>query len=201
MLPDYPCEPWEKTYECGIKYSEIFHKSGFKTFFVPQSLKGDLQGYIKCVTHALNNEMFDLIGLSILACPTALGLEENKYNSSVDGLYKMQRYLSRFRVLNELKNHGLLNNKALSRFHCLGMTEGPMELELLSQFSEYIQSWDTSSSVWHGINHIRYDMSSTGLMNGKLEKEVDFDTEFDKSVIDDVMYNVKFIDDLVERLY
>lgn len=201
VLPDYPCERWQKTFEKGLEYSEVFHKNGFKTFFVPQSLRGDLKGYIECVKNALETEVFDLIGLSILACPTALGLKENKYNNKVDGLYKMQRYLSRFRILSELKYHGLLDSKALSRFHCLGMTEGPMELELLSPFSQYIQSWDSSSSVWHGINHIRYDMSSTGLANGKLETEVDFSLSYNEDTRDDIMFNVNFIDSLIERLY
>ncbi len=201
VLPDYPEQDSQKTIDAGLRYAEIFHKNGFKTFFVPQSKLGDLDGYLKCMEFAINNNAFDVIGLSILGCPIALGLKENKYGKTQDGLYKMQRYLSRFRILMEMKDRGLLTEKAYNRFHCLGMTEGPRELQLLSGFKDYIQSWDTSNPVWHGINGIRYDLSSTGLKNGKLESEVDFNIDFDENRIDDIMYNVQFIDNLVENLY
>lgn len=201
VLPDYPEQDSQKTIDAGLKYAEVFHKNGFKTFFVPQSKLGDLDGYMKCMEFALNNEAFDVIGLSILGCPIALGLKENKYGSTQDGIYKMQRYLSRFRILTEMNDRGLLTDKALNRFHCLGMTEGPRELQLLAPFAKYIQSWDTSNPVWHGINHIRYDLSSTGLRDGKFEKEVDFDFEYKDDTKEDILFNVNFIDNLVEKLY
>ena len=87
----------------------------------------------------------------------------------------MQRYLSRWAIFKELEKRDLLWC-AHKRFHCLGMTDGPREIELLySQFSDYIFSWDSSTAVWHAIQGIEYDNSPTGLRHGKCEIEVDFD--------------------------
>ena len=57
------------------------------------------------------------------------------------------------------------------------MMDGPREIDLLREFHPYIFSWDSSSAIWHGVNHIHYDDSPTGLINGKFEKEVDFNIE------------------------
>ena len=58
------------------------------------------------------------------------------------------------------------------------MTEGPNEIKLLRKYHKHISSWDSSAAVWCGLNSINFDSSPTGLINGKLEKEVDF--AFDK---------------------
>ena len=63
------------------------------------------------------------------------------------------------------------------KFHFLGMSEGPNEIELMSEFHEYIDTWDSSAAAWAGLNGITFDKSPTGLVNGKFEKEVDFSFE------------------------
>ena len=73
------------------------------------------------------------------------------------------------------------------------MTDGPNEIELLSQFHKHIFSWDSSSPIWHGINNIRYDGSPTGLRNGKFEDEVDFNIN-NVEDISDIVYNMHSID-------
>ena len=208
VLSDYPGERWTKTYYKGLDMADEFHEAGFKTFFVPQSTLGDLDGYMDCLKHAIdNNDKFDLIGLSILGCPIALGLKENKYDEQVSGTHRMQRYLSRFAIFDEMEKRGWFNDfsffeKLHHRFHCLGMVEGPKEIRLLEQWGFSIASWDSSSAVWHGINGIRYDNSPTGLVNGKLETEVDFDLKWadvKTTTVDNIMHNVKVIDDLAAK--
>lgn len=214
VMSDYPKEDWNKTKEKAIEMSEQIHAAGLKTFYVPQSPLGDLDGLCASFRWAINNlgRSIDLIGVSILACPIALGLDENQYNKSVSGTYKMQRFLSRWKIMQELESRKIINHNSYGGwtdqlgkeikncFHFLGMTEGPQEINLVKDYFDLIASWDTSSAVWHGINHIRYDKSGTGLINGKFEKEVNFDAKFKVDSISDIMYNVNYIDQIVERL-
>ena len=179
VLSDYPKEPWQKTIDAAKELIPQFKAAGLKTFFCPQSEFGDIDGLMNSFAWALNNPDIDFIGVSILACPIALGVNESAHGSEDtkqrDSAYKLQRYLSRYQVFQELKRRGLLTDKALGRLHCLGMTDGPNEIELLKEFHPYIFSWDSSSAIWHGINGISYDNSPTGLRNGKYEAEVQFD--------------------------
>ena len=97
----------------------------------------------------------------------------------------------------------LLDTEHLGVFHCLGMVDGPREIELLEPWKDFIATWDSSAAVWAGLNGIKFDNSPTGLINGKYEAEVDFDYQGDLSVdqIADVLYNIDYIDELIERLY
>jgi len=128
----------------------------------------------------------------------ALGINESSHGDGKrDDAYRMQRYLSRWQVLNILEQQGLLTSRTSKRFHCLGMTDGPQEIALLKRYHDRIFSWDSSSAVWHGIHGIQYDESPTGLRHGKYEEEVDFDTPLvglDK--IQTALYNVRCIDDM-----
>jgi hypothetical protein len=149
---------------------------------------------------ALNDKDIDVIGVSILACPIALGVNESAFGDGQrNDSYRMQRFLSRYRIFKELGKRGLLTDAARKRFHCLGMTDGPREIELLSPFHRFIRSWDSSSAFLHGSLGIRYDNSPTGLMNGKNETEVDFNFHTD-SVENQhkALYNAHFINGLCE---
>lgn len=175
VMSDYPKEHWEKTQQSAIQLIPQFKDHGFKTFYCPQSELGDLDGLMKSFEWAINNPNIDYIGVSILACPLGLGVNEQKHgDGSRDDSYRMQRYLSRWAIFEELRKRKLLGIKTLKRFHCLGMTDGPREIELLKRNHEHIFSWDSSTAVWHAINGIEYDSSPTGLRNGKYEEEVDF---------------------------
>ena len=81
------------------------------------------------------------------------------------------------------------------RFHFLGMTEGPNEIELMAEFHDYIDTWDSSAAVWAGLNGIEFDHSPTGLRLGKFEKEVDFNFEC-KDNEDKARWNMDYIDEL-----
>lgn len=197
VLPDYPMQPSSVTVNAAKSMLPVFEEAGYGAFFVPQSEVGDLEGYLGAMEWALNQPQIKVIGLSILGCPIALGLKEQKFDSldQIDGAYKMQRFLSRWKILSIMKERGMLDHKAAKKFHCLGMVDGPNEIDLLQEFVPFIRSWDTSSAVWYGLSgEQRYDQSPTGLRHGKYEKEVDFD--FDSATDDGIeaaLYNIGFI--------
>ncbi len=191
VMSDYPGEPWEKTRDKAIEMIPQLKAAGFKTFYVPQSLEHDLAGYLESFFWGMSNPNVDLVGLSILGVPIAFGVESSN---------NLQRYLSRRHILDLVGVY--LNRKSHSKkIHCLGLVDGPNEVRLLKKYAEYIYSWDSSSAVWAGLNGLSYDDSPTGLINGKFEKEVDFDFELDEA---DQRYlnlardNMKYLDRLCE---
>jgi hypothetical protein len=198
VMSDYPKEDWQKTVESAQRLIPRFKKRGYQTFFCPQSELGDLEGLMRGYEWGLKNDHIDYLGISILNCPIALGINETKHgNGAREESFRMQRYLSRLAIFQELEKRGMLNY-GQKRFHCLGMTEGPKEISLLKQYFPYIFSWDSSSAIWHAINGIEFDNSPTGLSKGKLDLEVDFNIEpvtfFD--TLSSVVYNLSYIDDM-----
>ena len=176
VMTDYPKQHWMKTVDKAQELAPQFKREGFQTFFVPQSELGDVDGLMNSFEWAINTPLVNFIGVSILACPIAFNVNETKHGDGArDESYRMQRYLSRWATFEELKNRGLLGPKTHSRFHCLGMTDGPREISLVREYHRHIFSWDSSTAVWHAINDIQYDNSPTGLIRGKYEEEVDFD--------------------------
>ena len=197
VLSDYPKQPSLVTVNAARKLIPEFKGEGFDTFFVPQSALGDMTDLVNAIEWALDNRDIDLIGLSILAAPIACGVDESTFEGGKrSDAYKMQRYLSRLAVFRELERRKLLTSHAKKRFHCLGMVDGPKEIDLLREYSDFIFSWDSSAAVWAGINDIHFDQSPTGLKNGKFEKEVDFHYhgEHNKRTVLD---NINYIDSLV----
>lgn len=202
VMSDYPGEHSSKTIAAAEETGPIYHREGYDTFFVPQSEVGDLEDYLYCMEWALDDgqQYVDRIGLSILGCPNAFGVEKDN---------KLQRYMSRYRILELLTQRGCFNNHrdVYGIFHCLGMVDGPNEISLLEPFHRYIATWDSSAAVWAGLNNIRFDNSPTGLIDGKFEREVEFD--FPQSVgppwqhvigidhLNAVTYNINYIDELV----
>ena len=194
VLSDYPKQPSMVTVNAAKKLIPEFKGEGFDTFFVPQSTLGDMTDLVNAIEWALNNPDIDLIGLSILAAPIACGVDESTFEGGKrSDAYKMQRYLSRLTVFRELERRNLLTSNAKKRFHCLGMVDGPKEINLLREYSDFIFSWDSSAAVWAGINDIRFDASPTGLKDGKFEKEVDFHFAGDHNVLA-VHDNIHYID-------
>jgi hypothetical protein len=188
VMSDYPGEQGSKTIASANLAIPQIKAAGLKAFFVPQSRIGDCEDYINCFEWGLNNPDIDLLGLSILGAPNAFGVERDN---------RLQRYMSRFHVLNILKNRKILDpNLHAKKIHCLGMVDGPNEIDLLKAggFEHYIYSWDSSAAVWAGINGIKFDNSPTGLLNGKFELEVDFRWDDNiTNVCSSVQYNIDFI--------
>jgi hypothetical protein len=195
VMSDYPNEPGMKTIQAAVQQAPEFKKNGFKTFFVPQSKIGDIEDYISTFAWAASSPLVDYIGVSILGVPNAYGVETGN---------KLQRYVSRTKMMMELKRRGILtmcsmNNK---KIHFLGMVDGPNEIDNLGSLSSYVDTWDSSAAVWCGLNGIEFDSSPTGLIDGKFEEEVDFNfSTLDMSLIDKAIRNVDYIDRLCGNSY
>ena len=191
VMSDYPAEPGEKTIESAKALAPLFHEAGFKTFFVPQSKIGDDKDLIRGFRWAADNpQLVDYIGVSILAAPNAYGVERGN---------KMQRFNSRLRLMYAMSQQAIFfdikHNGQL--VHFLGMVDGPNEIMFHSAFANWIDSWDSSSAVWAGLNGIAYDNTPTGLRDGKFELEVDFAFKTDDdALITLAKDNMNYIDRL-----
>jgi len=191
VMSDYPAEPGQKTIDKAVETSREIRDGGFGTFFVPQSNVGDIEDLIDGFAWAAESRHVDYIGVSILAIPNAYGVEQGN---------KLQRFLSRWHFLNILVDRGIVqkiqdNNK---RVHMLGMIDGPNEISLVKDHLGYINTWDSSAAVWAGLNNIGFDNSPSGLVNGKYEPEVHFDTVCtDSTLIDLAKTNCDYIDNLI----
>lgn len=199
VMLDYPKEHWQKTVQAAEELIPLFKRNGFKTFFCPQSELGKIDDLIHSFDWAINNDDIDFIGVSILNCPIGVGVNETTFEGgSRNESYRLQRFLSRWKIFELLRERGLLKGNIYKRFHCLGMMDGPNEIDLLRAYHPYIFSWDSSSALWHAINDIPYDKSPTGLMNGKCEAEVDFDcdAEYSVSLASKMGMNIRTIDQM-----
>lgn len=206
VLSDYPKEHWTKTRDKAIEMIPEIKNAGFKTFYVPQSELGDLDGLVESIKWAIDNPDIDLIGMSILADPIALGIDEGQYNGDLSGMVRLQRSIARWQVFKTLEDWGVISRYVVpdylqKRFHILGMQDMISEIELLQPYHAMIASWDSSSAAWHGINGIRYDNTPTRLKNGKLNTEVDFnwDGEITDEIADNVRHNIELIDSMAKE--
>ena len=197
VMSDYPKEPSMKTVVAAAQMIPHLKDEGFDTFFCPQSKLGDIEDLITAIGWGLNSPDVDLIGMSILACPIATGVNESTFgDTGRSDAYKMQRFMSRFAVFDILERRGMLTELAHKRFHCLGMTDGPREISLLKKYEDYIFSWDSSAAVWAGLHGILFDGSPTGLINGKFEKEVEFEYNGERNDYA-VYHNIVYIEELL----
>ena len=189
VMSDYPDDDPSTTIKAAEDQAPTFKKEGFGTFFCPQSKIGDLEGLISAFAWAANSSLVDYIGFSILNIPNAYGVEQDN---------KLQRYLSRLKFTMELDKRGVLSQIVNNgkKIHFLGMVDGPNEIELMAfnGYDECIDTWDSSCAVWYGLNGIKFDSSPTGAVNGKFEKEVDFN--YSKGDTESVKYNLAYIDKL-----
>ena len=202
VMSDYPKEPWVKTMQAAQKMIPELKAAGFGTFYVPQGEFGDVNGVLQSFKWAIENPDIDLIGVSILTCPIAFEVDESKHGSGERHKgYCLQRFLSRWKMFKALDDAGLLGPAAaLKKFHCLGMTDGPNEIELLKEYHPYIYSWDSSAAVWAGLNGRAFDRSPSGMQHGKLETEVDFNYQHEvPSMIRIVDFNIGYINSLCQR--
>ncbi len=189
VMSDYPNEPGKKTIDAAIELAPKFREAGFGTFFVPQSVIGDIEDYIATFAWAATSPLVDYIGVSILGVPNAYGVEKGN---------KLQRFFSRWHMMEELERRGILSLAELNKkkIHFLGMVDGPNEIALCHPRFK-IDTWDSSAAVWTGLNGIRFDKSPTGLIDGKFEEEVDFDyNTADREKIILAKENVRYIDKL-----
>lgn len=191
VMSDYPNEPGKKTIDAAIELAPKFREAGFNTFFVPQSVIGDMEDYIATFAWAATSPLVDYIGVSILGVPNAYGVEKDN---------KLQRFFSRWHMMCELEARGILALAETNRkkIHFLGMVDGPNEIALCHPRFK-IDTWDSSAAVWAGLNNIAFDGSPTGLINGKFEEEVDFNfVTMDKQKILLAKENSRIIDKMAK---
>lgn len=188
VMSDYPSEPGQKTIDKAIEMAPELRAAGFGTFFVPQSKIGDLDDLIEGFRWASTAKEVDYIGVSILAVPNAYGVEKGN---------KLQRFLSRWAFMHRLQHEGILDaiKQNGKKIHFLGMVDGPNEVILVKDFLPFINTWDSSAAVWAGLNGIPFDSSPSGLIEGKFEKEVEFDLHVDDDrLIKLARKNCRYID-------
>ena len=188
VMSDYPGEHYQKTIDKAVEMAPELREAGFGTFFVPQSEPGDIEGLLKSFEWAAQANEVDYIGVSILAVPLAYKVEKDN---------KLQRFMSRWKFMQLLDEHGILNMIEANgkKVHFLGMVDGPNEVDLVRDYLGFINSWDSSAAVWTGLCGISFDNSPTGLIDGKNEIEVDFGhKETDIANLGIAMQNCRFID-------
>ena len=195
VMSDYPGEHSFKTIKAAIDLAPLFRAQGFGTFFVPQSKVGDIEDLISAFDWASTSKHVDYIGVSILGVPNAYGVEKGN---------KLQRFVARFMFMQELYDRGILHRirRNKKKIHFLGMVDGPNEIKLMEPYRDYIDTWDSSAGVWLGLNGRTFDNSPTGIIDGKFEKEVDFDLKETDVTIDNynlAKYNIDYIDRIVAK--
>ena len=191
VMSDYPGQPSQVTIDKAIEMAPELREAGFGTFFVPQSTEGDLEDLISAFEWAAESEHVDYIGVSILAVPLAYGVEKGN---------TLQRFLSRWKFMQELNSRGILDTVVENgkKMHFLGMVDGPNEIELVEEYLDVINTWDSSAAVWAGVCDISFDNSPTGLINGKNEIEVDFShNTADSKQLALAAKNVAYIDNIL----
>ena len=192
VMSDYPGEDYAKTIKSAEESAQKIQDAGYGTFFVPQSEVGDIDGLVESFRWASENHRIDYIGVSILAVPNAYGVEKDN---------NLQRYLSRLTFMDKLHEEGILRKIRSSNkyVHFLGMVDGPNEIKLVEKYHDVIDTWDSSTAVWAGINDKIYDDSPTGLIDGKIESEVDFSMKRPgPMIVDTVKYNMEIVDALCD---
>jgi hypothetical protein len=194
VMSDYPGEPKEKTIQAAVDTAPKIHEAGFGTFFVPQAEVGDLESLFESFEWASTAPEVDYIGISILAIPNGYGVEKGN---------NLQRFLSRWWFMKELERRGILDTIVANdkKIHFLGMVDGPNEVALVGEYLDRIDTWDSSAACWLGLNGMVFDRTPTGRLEGKFEKEVDFNHASATTVkIAMAKVNCKYIDDMIDDL-
>ena len=189
VMTDYPGKSSAKGIKIAKEQAPIFKEAGYGTFFVPQSRVGDLDDLISAYMWAAQAPEVGYIGFSILGIPNAYGVEKKN---------KLQRFLARWKFMQELDKTDFWRLARGKRMHLLGMVDGPNEIELLSPWLQNFQTWDSSAAVWAGLNGVAFDSSPTGLVDGKFELEVDFAHKVWDNSISTVLDNMRVIDKLCQ---
>lgn len=180
VLPDYPAQDKNKTIKAAIEYGPQVKKAGFHTVFCPQSEVGDWKGWQEAYEWgvAYDNNIIDIVGMSILALPNALPYIPPAYARVVG----TQILISK-NVFNFNKYH-----------HYLGLNAGPgLEIPPLIKMNA-LDSCDSSAPVWFGANGIRYDISTDSLspISKQFMREVDFSYPLSskKCIHEAIQYNI-----------
>jgi hypothetical protein len=184
VAPDYPFEDWNVTWESTLKFIEEVKDKPYKVMAVPQSVKGDHEGWIECYRKMAYHPDIAVIGMSILGIPNAFckltGTEDVAFNR----IFATQ-YLLDQDIHNSSKWH-----------HYLGLGGGPREILMQRQLG-LMDSCDSSSVFWHGCLNTRFDNTLWGLRNGKSPIEVDFNLDYYEANEDPIQHNIDYMENLI----
>lgn len=142
VLPDYPGQDWHVTVDAAEQWVDKFVDAGLKPFFVPQSNKGDLEGWIQAYQYAATNEKIEVCGYSVLGIPNALP--------------HVPRAYARVVMVEILKSRGVWTDRLHNHF--LGCNAAPNVETVPLLLSGVLDSMDSSNPVWSGINGWAYDV-------------------------------------------
>jgi len=183
VLPDYPFQPASKTIEAAEKFIPLFKDAGFGTFFVPQSMTGDVEDWIDAYQWASLNPNVDVIGMSILGIPNAIDWCDPSYARVV-----MTQMLIDRDMFNFNKHH-----------HFLGLNSGPaLEIPTLLRLGA-LDTIDSSGPVWAGIlGHEYMTNADSYQMVSKLKMPVLFDYPMtkDSATLERIQHNIRLTNDL-----
>lgn len=187
VLPDYPFQPAEKTIEAAEQYAPMFRDNGFKTFFVPQSERGDIDDWVDAYDYAADSDLIDIIGLSILGIPNAL--------PHIDPAY------ARVVMVQLLKDSWKFCSK---HHHALGLNAGPkLEIPSLIRMGA-IGTIDSSGPIWSAILGHEYNRNTDSLQStSKIKLPVDFNLPMtkDKETIKRINHNINLTLELFETAH
>lgn len=129
VLPDFLLQPWKKTWHAAIHYLDIYYDKYPATEFlyIPQSLPGDLHGFIESYQEAVSDRRITWLGI-----PRAMA-----YAITDNPLARVE-----FARMVHRDHPGL-------KLHAFGMVNGDIhELPYLAQAG--VTSIDSSAPVWRG---------------------------------------------------
>jgi len=185
VAPDYPFLDWKETMASTLSFIQQVKDQPYKIMAVPQSVKGDVKGWMQCYQGMYDNPNISIIGMSILGIPNAFCSLTGTDDIAFNRVYATQYILENTTVKPGRKWH-----------HYLGLGGGPREI-LLQRGLELMDSNDSSSPIWHGYLGIKFDDSLWGLKDGKTKREVDFSVPFFNSSEESIKFNIGYIENLI----
>jgi len=192
VAPDYPKEDWKKTYESLISFIDVLKNSELsdvKVMGVPQSKYGDVTGFLTSLFLMIENPDVKMIGMSILGIPNAFQEKTGTSDISFNRIFASNYIKNNTKLLDNLRDD--------LQFHYLGASS--IREFIIQRAIGIIDSFDTSSAIWHGINGVKFDDTATGLINGKIDLPVDFDIKYNNNqeMEDCIMHNINFIEQTI----
>lgn len=185
VAPDYPFEDWKTTMASTLSFIQQVKNEPYKIMAVPQSVKGDVKGWMQSYQQMYDDPDISVIGMSILGIPNAFCSLTGTNNIAFNRVFATQYILENTIVKPGKKWH-----------HYLGLGGGPREI-LMQRQLELMDSNDSSSPFWHGYLDTKFDDSLWGLKNGKSKIEVDFDAPYMESSAKTIKYNVDYMENLI----
>lgn len=186
VLPDYPFEPFGKTIQAAEENIDLFLAGGFETMFVPQSVKGDAEGWMQGYRWGSLCRQVDWIGMSILALPNAMPHIHPAY--------------ARIVLTQRLLDKGWFSSK--KKHHYLGLINASLEIPTLLRMG-VLDRCDSSNPVWAAANHRQYDMKSDSYLfpTKSILPEVDFNWQSPPSLEEQFIHCANWNLDCIQSMF